>query len=172
MSDKFCYSCLLDLPKSSFGRDKRTLDGLRSNCKECRNKYEKALRDGNLEYKIRQQENRNKWALKNPDKVRELKRKHNKGIKPSVRREQALKHKFNITQDDYEKMLQSQDGLCRICHKESNNKVQKHFHVDHNHETGKIRGLLCNKCNMGLGMFNDNKDLIKKAMDYLERYDG
>ena len=60
-------------------------------------------------------------------------------------------------------MNQTNCGLCEVKLKDG-----KHKHVDHCHETGKIRGVLCSKCNNGLGFFNDNPDMLRKAIQYLD----
>ena len=78
-----------------------------------------------------------------------------------------LKARFGISLDDYNKMLEEQKGLCLIC----NDSISYNGHrlsVDHNHITGKIRGLLCKACNFGLGHFKDNQELLRKAIIYLE----
>lgn len=79
-------------------------------------------------------------------------------------RKHNLKRKFNLTLEDYEKLHRLQEGLCAICKQPE---VTKLLAVDHNHETGEIRGLLCIKCNNGLGCFKDNVDLLDKAKEYL-----
>ena len=63
-------------------------------------------------------------------------------------------------------MLEHQNECCLICNKND----EKALCVDHCHKTGKVRGLLCNKCNKALGLFNDNIELIKVAASYLERF--
>lgn len=80
-------------------------------------------------------------------------------------RNSGLKHRFGITADDYYEMLQAQDGCCFIC----KHKDEKHLHVDHCHETGVVRGLLCKNCNHGLGNFRDNKEFLSNAIEYLDR---
>lgn len=80
-----------------------------------------------------------------------------------------LKRKYGITTEEYERILKEQDGCCKICGSDSyqfHNKDKK-LAVDHDHNTGKIRGLLCSPCNRGLGYFMDSKDLLKKAIEYL-----
>ena len=71
-------------------------------------------------------------------------------------------------------MLKEQGGVCKLC---GNNNVwktdrsfQKNFHVDHDHETGGIRGLLCGRCNMAIGLFEDDPDLLLRARDYIISY--
>lgn len=87
--------------------------------------------------------------------------------KPEYRqmiRNGGLKHRFGITQFDYFEMLKEQEGVCAICKL----KYEKHLHVDHDHETGEIRGLLCKQCNHGLGNFKDNPTYLKNAIEYLD----
>lgn len=77
-----------------------------------------------------------------------------------------LKRKFQITLEQYDQMFEKQHGVCKICNKINTN--GERLAVDHNHITGKIRGLLCSRCNNGLGCFRDDIDLILKAGIYLE----
>ena len=64
-------------------------------------------------------------------------------------------------------MLANQNGKCAIC-ATTEHRGRGNFYVDHDHSTGKIRGLLCNPCNIALGMFRDSIDTLKKAISYLE----
>ena len=83
----------------------------------------------------------------------------------SKRREIWLKREHGITLEHYEKLYKEQDGKCAIC-----KKVQdKSMNVDHNHITGKIRGLLCNKCNRGIGYLDDSYVLVENAALYLRK---
>ncbi len=86
--------------------------------------------------------------------------------------ERTLHHKYNLTVKQYELMLKSQNGVCAICGqpetREDQNGRIKRLGVDHDHSTGDIRGLLCNKCNRMLGEFGDNSELLKKAALYLK----
>ena len=84
-----------------------------------------------------------------------------------------LQRKFGLTQADYDLMLDSQGGVCAICNQpETRMKFGKptQLAVDHNHENGQVRSLLCAKCNMGLGQFNDNPVTLRKAAFYLENH--
>ena len=72
--------------------------------------------------------------------------------------------KYDITADEYDEMLGCQDGGCKICGK-SFERVK--LAVDHDHNTGKVRGILCENCNRGLGMFKDDPELLKSAVQYL-----
>lgn len=74
--------------------------------------------------------------------------------------------KFGITEADYNRMFDEQAGLCAICH---NPELEIKLAVDHCHETGMVRGLLCKRCNMAIGLLGDNPDTIMNAMLYLRR---
>lgn len=76
-----------------------------------------------------------------------------------------LKHKYDITPADYDRMFAEQNGLCGICHKPPG-EVQ--FRVDHCHITGKVRSLVHHGCNLGLGMFADDPVIMRMAADYVE----
>jgi hypothetical protein len=88
------------------------------------------------------------------------------------RRGWMLSHRYGITNEVYESMLEAQNGLCAICRSSSPGDKDSYFHVDHCHLTKKVRGLLCNKCNIGLGYFNDNPDSLKAAINYLNNKGG
>ncbi len=88
-------------------------------------------------------------------------------------RKRDFKKKYGITPEDYTKMIIEQDNKCKICGKEE---VDKNAHgnlrtlsVDHCHDSGQVRGLLCNKCNRALGYFKDSIDTLKEAIKYLEK---
>lgn len=84
-----------------------------------------------------------------------------------VKLTQRLK-KYGLTVDGYRNLLKLQNGKCAICGAELADNVGNRLYVDHDHESGKIRGLLCAKCNFGIGQFNDDPDLLRKAITYLE----
>ena len=92
---------------------------------------------------------------------------------PGQQSEYKLKAMYGITLADYEVLYNDQEGRCAICNKVetalSNTGYVKNLAVDHCHETGKVRGLLCNRCNVGLGMFEDNVNNLKIAIHYLNK---
>jgi hypothetical protein len=89
------------------------------------------------------------WKKAHPDKVRAYNLKH------------RLKYRYGIT-DGCEQLLAEQGGVCAICGREHA------LVVDHNHTTGKVRGMLCQRCNTGLGYFEDAAMLLRKAADYID----
>ena len=76
------------------------------------------------------------------------------------------KAKYGITRAEFEALVNKQNGRCAICEVEKGSKLR----VDHDHETGKIRALLCSNCNSGLGLLNDSPGLLQKAALYLESH--
>jgi hypothetical protein len=89
---------------------------------------------------------------------------------PAERRrfELLLKREYGIKKADYDRMLEEQDGLCAICHQPNTHKKHKRLSVDHDHATGRVRGLLCHTCNVGLGAFKDNVEVLAQAIEYLK----
>lgn len=87
------------------------------------------------------------WSNKNKDK----------------RKYYILKSATGVTKDQYDDLLNEQKNVCAIC----DGKLSKKLSVDHCHKTNLVRGLLCSKCNFGLGYFNDDPELLKKAISYL-----
>lgn len=86
-----------------------------------------------------------------------------------------FKNKFGITTDEYDAMFKAQDGKCAICAQSSKQVHRKtgkvrDLAVDHCHDTGKVRALLCTDCNMALGLFKDDPDLLSAAADYLRAH--
>jgi len=83
-----------------------------------------------------------------------------------------MKKTYNITPDDYDKILASQQNACAICRATTNQKQARHFgifDIDHCHDTNKIRGLLCGSCNRGIGQLKHSVDILKSAIAYLKR---
>lgn len=79
-----------------------------------------------------------------------------------------LRRTYNIDLCDYEQLLQQQGGKCALCFIPAEQARFGRLDVDHDHETGKIRGLLCNKCNRALGMLGDSKSAIVAAAKYIK----
>lgn len=84
-------------------------------------------------------------------------------------RKYQLRDKYGITVEDYDRMMVEQDGKCAICERTEPTGRWKRLAVDHCHKTGQVRGLLCDKCNRGMGLLEDRIDLLTNAVKYLER---
>ena len=92
---------------------------------------------------------------------------------PEKIRNNNLRKAFGITAEQYDEMFAAQGGVCAICGQQSrtkhgNGKTRK-LAVDHDHETGEVRGLLCMACNRAMGLLKDNPRVLRRAADYLEQ---
>mgnify|MGYP003625557836 CR=1 FL=1 len=95
------------------------------------------------------------WSLNNKDKIRENK----------------LKTKYNLTLDQYNKMLSDQNNSCKVCNIKFNINIKMITpHVDHCHTTGKIRGLLCMNCNTSLGFLKEDTKIMQKLIEYVKEH--
>lgn len=120
------------------------------------------------------------WYIVNAEKVKEKARiwyaSHTQEVREKKRRERAenrevahnkdRERKYGITLTVFESMQQTQNGRCAICKQEAAKCV------DHNHKTGKVRALLCRKCNSGLGQFKEDFSILIRAADYIRRHEG
>ena len=95
------------------------------------------------------------WSKNNPEAVK------------TSRRRTKLKKKYGITVEQYDAMFEQQKGVCKVCEKEHK---RRPLNVDHNHITGAVRGLLCDKCNMALGLVDDSTERLIKLTEYLNAY--
>ena len=87
-----------------------------------------------------------------------------------VYKEKHLQKAYGISLNDFIKMLEDQGYRCGICATHLAEANPKNVHIDHCHDSGVIRGVLCNSCNMGIGMLKDNVTVLKQAIVYLEKH--
>lgn len=108
------------------------------------------------------------WSRRNKDK---MKGHNNKESRRKANRAHTLR-KYGLTPSEYDQMLNEQGGVCALCDKPEtclgNNGEVKMLAVDHDHDTGDVRGLLCNNCNRAIGLFGDDPELLLKAVAYLK----
>lgn len=178
-SVKECRKCKRDLPLASFARDKDRRDGLQVHCRECVAEYSAA------HYRRRRE------ALGKPVRERvdvppdhklcrtcgEVKphsewhrnatasdglSTRGKACRAAEGRAGRLKRQYGITAVERDELIASQGGVCCIC------SAALPAHVDHCHETGRVRGVLCFSCNAALGQFKDRPDVIRRAATYVE----
>ena len=112
------------------------------------------------------------YRKRNPEKARESVRKYRDKHREELivknrpmYRDRALKKSYGIGVKEYSAMLIAQSGRCKIC---GSLPYEKNLCVDHCHNTGRIRGLLCSKCNMVLGLVGDRASVLRSAVGYLE----
>ena len=113
----------------------------------------------------KQREYNRKYRAANKEKIaaRENEKYH---ANKDVFRGRRFKYKYGITLADYNKMFKKQKGRCAICGAHQS-ELKEALRVDHNHDTGKVRGLLCHHCNTGAGNFRDDPILLRKAAKYM-----
>lgn len=162
IKERHCTGCNTTKIITEFVKDKYDKSGFTYRCKKCRNK-------ASYEWNQNNKDKVKAANLKNRDKRKQFYNSP-EGIISS--RKAHLKRIYNLTLDAFDKMLEDQNFKCAVC--EGNETHDKHrvMAVDHCHETGKIRGLLCFKCNSALGNFNDNKQLLINAIKYLEKHES
>jgi len=142
-----CRNCGVEKHESEFVKHNQMSDGRDTICKECKN----AGRLG--EYQRMSQAQRDR------------------------RRKAVLRNKYGVTVDLVQMLYEQQEGCCAICGKPGEaphigaGSIATSLNIDHNHETGEIRGLLCRGCNIGLGSFGESLHALVQAAAYLERSD-
>ena len=141
LSPKACSKCCTFKSRDQFSFHKGTKDKLYSWCRSCVAQDQKERRAAN------------------PEKYKEQLRRS------------RLKNIYGLTIKEYDKMLQEQSNACAICKTTDTSSCRGGtFHVDHNHDTGKVRQLLCHKCNTAIGLLNEDPFLFDAAKKYLERH--
>ncbi len=163
-------SCGKEKPLSEFYKDSKLKEGYCYQCKECwKIRHNKYLRTP--AGKSSQQMSRSK-IMSDPDKhtnaVKVLRNYRNTVHGKRVRKRERLHKNFGVTLEQYDLMAQQQNKLCAICGIHQS-KLTRALAIDHDHHTGKIRGLLCGRCNIGLGYFKDSKENLLNAITYLDK---
>lgn len=140
METRICKQCGIEKPITEYSR---TGGYPRWDCKACctANKRQRYLEDMPKARKASRD-----WKARNPDKVLDGR----------------LRLVYGITLEQFDEMILNQGGMCAICEREAL------LHVDHNHNTGKVRGLLCPKCNGYLGIIQDSVPALRRAIEYLQ----
>jgi Autographiviridae endonuclease VII len=161
--DKRCTVCGETKPLDAFYRSAGMRDGHRNDCKAC-NLAAKARRYAanpeQMKARVRQ------WQRANPERIRAYRRVYRQRAEVKARdRAGHLRRAFGITQQHYEQLLVAQHGGCAVCGRAP--RVGKALHVDHDHATGEIRGLLCFSCNSALGNLGEDEKRIRAMLDYL-----
>ena len=115
---------------------------------------------------------RREYAKMHRDNQRKYQRKYAQSHKEEIKkykRKNKLKKKYGLSITEFDNMLLAQDNKCLICGQSLDLQNTKNVHVDHNHKTGIVRGILCSNCNKALGFFRDNPEYLRNAIKYLER---
>lgn len=175
--NRICSRCNVEYPNSDFTKGYNI-------CHSCQNKV---VRDHYALHPEKKKASGLKWRKANKDKIREASRKYHDAHAEEIKKKKNEYYKFHpdkrtkkndrqksstlkllygITLEEYNELFEKQNGRCAICGNHRS-ESKRNFDVDHNHKTGKVRGLLCRRCNSGLGLFGENTDIFEKAIDYL-----
>jgi hypothetical protein len=158
MSIKHCTRCQTTKPRSEFGRDRSRRDGLYPWCKPCKRTNAKICRE------------------RSPEEARtrteRYQAKRDANIEARTRYLQraaayTLQKRYGITTADYNVIWDGQGGICAICGRPPKAGRWGSLQVDHDHDTGEIRGLLCFSCNAGLGQLGDSPESLERALCYV-----
>lgn len=163
---KTCRDCQATLPLEAFYKKGGQRDGRSSYCKPC--------------HVARNQAAERRWAEKNPEaysarraeQARRWREKNGASPKRWARsgRDSYLMRTYGISLADYDAMLAAQGGGCAICGRTDSGSAQSApLRVDHCHESGAVRGLLCDPCNNGIGRLGDTAEALERALNYLRR---
>lgn len=145
---KKCSRCKKKKPRTEFYKNKAKGDGLKAYCKKCSKILDKDYRE------------------RNPEKIKQIRKTSNeRHLTPTKKFNYRLRSVYNLSRAEFDNLYDKQKGKCKLCRKKI--KVSKSVHIDHNHKNGKIRGLLCSKCNLGLGHFQDNAEVLLRASKYI-----
>jgi len=113
-------------------------------------------------------------AWRESEKGKAYQKEYQKSWRESSKgKENYLKKKYNLTIEEYDKMVKKQNNKCAICgncETTKRNRKTNVLVVDHNHKTGKVRGLLCRDCNLTLGHLNEDIFILKNCIKYLEKW--
>lgn len=138
----------------------------------CRSCYEKWLKSENKEYTEKQRENSRQWAEKNKEKKKsyDVKRKLDPELierDKKTKRKSQLKRDYGLSEDLLNDLVVFQENKCAICGRMLSEVAKTH--IDHEHGKPKnVRGILCSRCNNGLGMLGDTAENLEKALNYLK----
>lgn len=147
---KVCPKCQIEKPFSDYPKNKRTKHGIGTYCSKCSCEIVQTIRDtpeGGEAHRAASK----RWREKNIER----------------HADNHARWKYGVEHGSYDAMLAAQGGVCAICSTDKPGSRLNRFHIDHCHKSTVVRGLLCEHCNRGLGMFKDDPALLGRAITYL-----
>lgn len=165
MAPKRCTKCGLVKPLNAYYAMRGMRDGHRNDCIDC-NKAAKRERHARDPEPYR--ERARQWAAENSERRAAYQAEYrSRPERKRVMRDLYYRRTYEISADEVDEMLESQNGRCAICGEKPDRLAS--MHVDHDHEHGHLRGLLCLNCNQGLGQFRDDPAMLLRAIVYLRQ---
>ena len=167
MQTKLCPKCGQNLPFEQFHSHKGKKHNLKSWCKVCDNLKMVERRKADTLWANQRNKYNSEYRKENLEKTKAYKTEYEAKPENRVRaRERAYQRKYGLSIEQVAEMLKEQNNLCKICL--VNLPTTTEARVDHDHQTGKVRGILCHPCNVALGLFKDSKENLAQAIKYLE----
>lgn len=166
---KVCRGCWSLKPFSAFHSSKFCANGLRSRCKPCEAAEAAARAASDPErYAEAARQSARRYVRRHPEKIKEMARASRlKTTTPALTRRRRLKIKYKMTPEEWTAMFEDQRHVCAICGS-SSPKGKHGWSTDHDHATGRVRGILCVQCNHLLGNAGDNEQVLTRAIGYLK----
>lgn len=171
---KKCNECGEMKPQDAFSLGSTYRGGRNPVCKICKQEYGRQWRKDNNEksrggakkQREKHPHRAKEWKEKNPVYDREWKAKNQDKLMSN-----RLKNKYGITSEQYDQMVVDQGGRCAVCLEiPLGRKGHSKLNVDHDHLSGVVRGLLCGKCNMALGLLRENTDIMLNLVAYTQKH--
>ena len=182
-TSKVCSTCNTEKPYSEFHKAKGYRAGYTGQCKACRyvkmaewakshpdNRkatYKRLNQKDERRAKNREYAQERRDNGKAPEYMSEYRQIHHDKILQQAR-DGNLRNKYGLTPEQFHSMLAAQDGVCSICKQPDKQGIR--LAVDHNHDTGEVRGLLCGNCNKAIGLMRDSPAILFRAIEYLNSY--
>ena len=154
---KKCTGCKVEKPLSEYSKSKARPAGYQCQCKACFAAYTASHRE-QIAVKVAV------YYAANIKKIKEQRATYRASHKEELKEKSVgyqLKYNYGITSEEKKAMEEIQGGRCSICH------LVFPLCIDHNHKTGEVRGLLCRQCNIGIGLLQDNPEILLEAYKYL-----
>lgn len=163
---RVCNRCKTWKNFDCFSKNKSGVGGLMAVCKNCTNELARIRYNNNAEhYRSKRRESKKEYDRKRYATMLAEGRKPNKD--PIKEKKRYLMHKYGITIEEYFALLEADNYQCAICGAHESDRKDKKLVIDHCHSSGKVRGILCHKCNLILGNANDLISTLEQAVIYL-----
>lgn len=174
---KVCRDCKKELPLDLFARRSSAIDGKHSVCKACAVLRNKVYY---LKHKDRLKKYTSEYRKANPEKVRIVQAEYHKNNLEKIRayrrrkwvhfRSNELLKRYGITESRKQEMVEAQKGLCAVCDSAFSGSADTH--VDHDHNTRKVRDILCGRCNRALGLVKEDTRTLERLIVYIKKGRG
>ena len=185
---KICPGCKIEkIKEEGFWKNKASRDGFSYKCKICSKEQTEKWRDSEVG-KAKTRATGIEWRINNPEKIKQNKKNYRENNPETSRKSVQkcwnnnkdkykvthwrtwLRNKYGLTEGRYYEILEDQNYCCAICGSPEKDSRRQRFCVDHCHDTGIVRGLLCFSCNVLLGNANDSIGLLEEAITYLKKF--